>query len=65
MVKGNAAYERIISQRLVPHIYLNAEEALKYGGESFNILTEWVKYITACLETIRIIIKVVGISHIS
>ncbi|KAI4492397.1 hypothetical protein M0804_002188 [Polistes exclamans] len=42
MVEGNATHAWIISQKLIPHPYLNTEEALKYGGRSLTILKEWV-----------------------
>lgn len=41
MVEGNATHAWIISQKLIPHPYLNTEEALKYGGRSLTILKEW------------------------
>lgn len=42
MVEGNATHAWITSQKLIPHPYLNTEEALKYGGRSLTILKEWV-----------------------
>ncbi|KAI4503424.1 hypothetical protein M0802_001646 [Mischocyttarus mexicanus] len=42
MVEGNATHAWIISQKLIPHPYLNIEEALKYGGRSLTMLKEWV-----------------------
>ncbi|KAK2578922.1 hypothetical protein KPH14_011131 [Odynerus spinipes] len=41
MVEGNATHAWIISQKLIPHTYLNTEEALKYGGRSLTMLKEW------------------------
>ncbi|XP_015173146.1 PREDICTED: uncharacterized protein LOC107064683 [Polistes dominula] len=41
MVEGNATHAWIISQKLIPHPYLNTEEALKYGGRSLTMLKEW------------------------
>ncbi|KAL2717598.1 uncharacterized protein V1478_013298 [Vespula squamosa] len=41
MVEGNATHAWIISQKLIPHPYLNTEEALKYGGRCLTMLKEW------------------------
>ncbi|KAG7205322.1 hypothetical protein KM043_007324 [Ampulex compressa] len=41
IAEGNATHARIISQGLVPHPYLNTEEALKFGGRKMSLLREW------------------------
>lgn len=43
MVEGNAIYSWIVEQGLVSDPYLSTAEALKFGGQSLNILTEWVQ----------------------
>lgn len=42
MTEGNAIHAWIVKQKLIPHPYLNTEEALQYGGKSLSILKEWV-----------------------
>ncbi|XP_076639874.1 uncharacterized protein LOC143351806 [Colletes latitarsis] len=41
MVEGNATHAWIVKKGLVSNPYLSTEEALKLGGQSLEILTEW------------------------
>lgn len=42
LIEGNAIHAWIVKKGLVSHPYLSTEEALKLGGRSLNLLTEWV-----------------------
>lgn len=42
IIEGNATHAWLIKERLLSDPYLSTEEALKYGGNSLNILKEWV-----------------------
>ncbi|XP_024936795.1 uncharacterized protein LOC107263802 isoform X2 [Cephus cinctus] len=41
IVEGNATHDWIVKKALVPHPYLNTEEALKFGRKSLYVLKEW------------------------
>ncbi|XP_011505121.1 PREDICTED: uncharacterized protein LOC105367952 [Ceratosolen solmsi marchali] len=41
IIEGNKIHSHIVKNNLVPHPYLNTEEALKFGGKNLNKLREW------------------------
>ncbi|KAK0081862.1 hypothetical protein PV325_011450 [Microctonus aethiopoides] len=41
IVEGNKTHSQILRRGLVPHPYLNTEEALTYGGRRLRTLKEW------------------------
>ncbi|XP_063979534.1 uncharacterized protein LOC135163732 [Diachasmimorpha longicaudata] len=41
IVEGNDTHARILRQGLVPHPYLNTDEALRFGGKRLKSLVEW------------------------
>ncbi|XP_020281671.1 uncharacterized protein LOC109853712 isoform X2 [Pseudomyrmex gracilis] len=41
IIEGNATHAWLVKERLLSDPYLSTEEALKYGGNSLNILKEW------------------------
>lgn len=43
IIEGNAVHSWILKNKIVSHPYLNAEEALKFGGKKLNHLKEWVQ----------------------
>jgi hypothetical protein len=42
IIEGNKIHSHIVKNNLVPHPYLNTEEALKFGGKNLSMLKEWV-----------------------
>ncbi|KAJ8683968.1 hypothetical protein QAD02_019760 [Eretmocerus hayati] len=41
IIEGNRIHSYIVKRKLVPHPYLNTEEALKFGGKKLHTLKEW------------------------
>lgn len=54
MAEGNATHAWIVKEKLVPHPYLNTEEALKFGGRSLTLLKEWVYIIYLSKTRLRL-----------
>ncbi|XP_031784572.1 uncharacterized protein LOC103316514 isoform X1 [Nasonia vitripennis] len=41
IIEGNDIHSYIVKNKLIPHPYLNTEEALTFGGKKLSMLKEW------------------------
>ena len=42
IIEGNCIHSYLVKKKMIPHPYLNTEEALKFGGKKLSSLKEWV-----------------------
>lgn len=50
IIEGNSIHSYIVKNKLIPDPYLNAEEALQFGGKKLSPLKEWVRHLCIRFE---------------